>query len=1062
MIKKTVIWVCGLVFVAALSTPVFADQSIGYRQYFNAGVKAFKEHDDQKALRCFKIAQIYDPSDEGLNKYLVILDQRGVVLELPHSQLPPEQSIGYRYYLSEGFKAFQIHDDKKAIRYFKIAKIFYPDSKETDRYLRILYQRQGISFLPESFPPQVWHQAKLTEIVSHAPPQAQAVTEVAPVPAPQAVVQAQVAPSVLAPRGVVLQVPEQIKLSKNVPGVSPQAQAVAEAPPAPVSQAIAQPQPYSPSSQPPPSVAMSQSVVYVSTQNLIQSPIVLSLAQITNPAHTKPTLLIELNSSVILDGKNIQRLLVVDEGFIGIKTIGTDRLEIDALKIGTTFLHIWDDFGRHTIYVEVVFPKSVVSGVAQTSNGVQHAQPFIFTYSNDWSTYYNGKNIPDLKRRSYNFNQILAVKGETPYGFFDASGSYTDFNSISEFDTYTIGLSQIPLEGTSNFNLRGFDALRYLSPLTMPGTNMRGVFGDVDLMGDSLGLSFSHGQEQEPLGFIFTGGAQYNDSYIDAVKVTLFPKSDTDRYSFNFATAYGLDRQPYLSNHVYSFEGQHKFNDFLTLNAEQASDSSHQSSLASLKWQDGGFKTGFNFRNIDKNYSTISTLPSYQGETGAVWTTDADYKNITANSFVETYRDRLDSNPDDPSALNYDANGHIRVKITDNLWSDSDLNYVDTPGEISPERSLALNERLSRSFGIWNSQKATVFGGVGYQNSHSSNSDISDYDREDVIAGIQLPLTNRISSFANYEYDWLNQPDSGGNSNPSVINAGLEYQKQFTPQFSFNSQLSYRDELGVKSTNNSFLSGEESVIITSGFAYNPTPDVSIFADGNASKILSHTGNPSYDDFEVHLGVRITFGGATYWDPLGTVSGIVFKDRNGDGMFGPSDEGIAGVKLKVGDKEVITDKYGRYSIQIRAKGVYVVPVLDTIPGGLIFSTPQTLNVKVFQGRTTRADFGLISQTGIYGIVFVDKNGTGVPNESDKFISKVKVVLDGKIIQKSDSHGAFYFRNVSPGRHIISIDLNTLELNMVPRVKLENKIDVAEGTNYMFNIPVKLEKAEGEEK
>ena len=108
-------------------------------------------------------------------------------------------------------------------------------------------------------------------------------------------------------------------------------------------------------------------------------------------------------------------------------------------------------------------------------------------------------------------------------------------------------------------------------------------------------------------------------------------------------------------------------------------------------------------------------------------------------------RDHLDFNPDDPGALNYDANGHVSANITQSFWSDSDINYVDTPGELSPMRSLGLNERLSRSFGIWNSLKGTVFGGVGYQNSHSSDSDISDYDREDVIAGIQLPLTSQIS-----------------------------------------------------------------------------------------------------------------------------------------------------------------------------------------------------------------------------------------------------------------------------------------------------------------------------
>jgi len=771
----------------------------------------------------------------------------------------------------------------------------------------------------------------------------------------------------------------------------------------------------------------------------------------------KPRLQIELHSSVIIEGKNIQRFLIVDEGYIGVKTIDTDHLEIDALRIGTTFLHIWDNSGRHTLYIEVVFPKTVTAAMVQEMNTVQHSQPFIVSYANDWSTYYSGKNIPNLKRQSYEFNESLTVTGETPYGFLDAYGSYSDFNTFSQFDTYTLGLSQIPLEGTDNFDLRVFDSLRYLSPLTLPGTRLRGAFADVDLMHDVLGISFSEGQEQVPLGFISSGGTQFNHAYIDALKLTLFPTSVTDRYSFNFATGYGPDRQSYMSNHVYSLEGHHSFNEFLSLNAEEANDSRHDSTLASLKWQDGGFRSGLHFRDIDKNYATVSGLPANQGEIGASWTTEADFKDITASTFLETYRDRLNFNPNDPSALNYDASGHVRVNITPNTWSDSDLNYEDTPGELSPRRSLGLNERLSRSFGIWNSLKGTVFGGVGFQNSHSPDSDISDYDREDVIAGIQLPLTNQISTFANYEYDWLHQPFSGGSSTPSIINAGLEYSKQFTPKFSINAQLEYRDELGVQ-PDSSFLSGEKSVIITSGFAYNPTPDLSIFADADASKIMSHIGNPSFDDFEIHLGVRINFGGATYWDPLGTVSGIVFKDRNGDGKYVAGDEGIPGVKLKVGDKQVTTDKDGRFRIQIRAKGVYIVPVMDTVPGGLIFSTPQSFNVGIIQGRTTHVNIGLISQTGIYGIVFVDKNGTGVPNNEDKFIGKVKVILDDKIIQKSDSHGAFYFRKVTPGTHTISIDINTLALNMVPLVKLKNKIDVPEGSNYMFNIPVKIKQVD----
>jgi len=1026
MLKKTVIWGIFLfLFVVALSSFASADQSTGYQQYYNEGVKAFKEHDDQKALRCFKIAQVYGPAEEDINQYLDVLNKKGVTLELSSSHVPPERSIGYRYYFSEGIKAFQKYDIKKALRYFKIAKIFDPASKESERYLSILDQMQGIENPPQP--------------VAHAVvPQVPVVTKISQSPVAQATVHQQT-------------------LSPPAAQSQPAANRVPTVPAAAV-QAVGPTQLYAPQAQPRP-----QAAIYVPEEKSKKAPLVLLLAQITNNGQVKPKLQIALHSSVIIESKNIKRFLVVDESFIKVKIIDADHLEIDTLAIGPTFLHIWDDGGRHTLYVEVIFPRSLTSGRAQAMDGLKHGEPFKVTYNNDWTTYYSGKDIPALKRQSYDFEQTLAITGETPYGFFDTSGSYSDFDAISQFDTYTIGLSQIPFEGTSNFNLRGFDALRSLSQLAMPKTSLRGAFADVDVMKDILGLSVSYGQEQRPLGFAaIGGGSQFLHSDIAALKLTLFPKSINDQYSFNFATAYGPDRPVYLTNHVYSVQGQHSFNDHLSLNAEEGYDSSHDATLASLKWQKGAFNTGLNFRNIDKNYSTISTLPSYQGETGASWTTDTEFENMEEYTFVEAYRDRLDPNLDHPSALDYDANGHFHVNIARDLWSDSDFNYLNTAGDLSPTNSLGLNERLFRRFAIWHSLQATVFGGAGYQNSHTPGSNVSNFDREDVITGINLPLTRQLSFDANYEYDWLDQPHSGGNSNPSVINVGLGYQKQFTPKLSFTSQVSFHDELGIRPGVNSFGSGEESVIITSDLNYNPMPDVNIFADADASKVVSHIGNLPYDDFEAHVGMRITFGGATYWDPLGTVCGVVFKDKKGNGRFIPGDEGIPGVKVKVGNKEAVTDKYGRYHIQIRAKGVDVTPVLDTIQGSLMFSSPQILHVRVFQGRTSHADFGLTSQTGIYGIVFISKNGANAPGEGDKFIAKVSVVLDGKTIQKSDPQGAFYFRNVFPGKHVISIDINTLALNMVPLVKLKNKIDVAEGTNYMFNIPLKIEKAENQEK
>ncbi|MBF0511702.1 MAG: hypothetical protein HQL13_05155, partial [Candidatus Omnitrophica bacterium] len=546
---------------------------------------------------------------------------------------------------------------------------------------------------------------------------------------------------------------------------------------------------------------------------------------------------------------------------------------------------------------------------------------------------------------------------------------------------------------------------------------------------------------------------------IDALQLILFPKNDRDQLLFNVSRGYGADHPSYLTKNNYSIEERHKFNDNLSLHAEEATDTKHDSYWTSLKWQQGAFRSGIHFRDIDKNYTTVAGIPAYQGEIGADWTTETDFQNVQESSQLEVYRDRINGNPNAPNRLDYDGNGQVRVKLMEGLYDEFGFTFVNTAGDISPQKSLGLNDRISRDIGIWGGLKATVFGGFGYQNSQSPGSSFGNYNRENMIAGIQVPLTRDVSVYSNYEYDWLNQSSEGGSSNPSIVNAGISYHKQINNKIYFNTQVDFRDELGVNESNSSFLAGEKSIMLTGGLSYNPTQFVSIYADAQASKVVfGTTNNTPYDDFSVHVGVRITFGGATYWDPLGTVYGIVFKDRNGDGIFGSGDEGIPDVKVKVGDKEAVTDKQGRYSIKIRGKGATVTTMPDTVPGGLMASTPQVLNVTIIQGRRSRADFGFGVHTGIYGIVFVSKNGSQFPSDGDKFIGKVKVILDGKITQKTDPQGAFYFRQVSPGDHMLVIDMNSLPINMMPVIKLKNKINVAEGTNYSFNIPVKISKGE----
>ena len=86
--------------------------------------------------------------------------------------------------------------------------------------------------------------------------------------------------------------------------------------------------------------------------------------------------------------------------------------------------------------------------------------------------------------------------------------------------------------------------------------------------------------------------------------------------------------------------------------------------------------------------------------------------------------------------------------------------------------------------------------------------------------------------------------------------------------------------------------------------------------------------------------------------------------------------------------------------------------------------------------------------------IDKNGNGIPDEGDEFVHSVKVILDGKITQISEPQGAYFFGNVSPGKHVLTLDIKTLPIKYIPLIKLQNEVNVTEGTTYILHIPMKL--------
>lgn len=768
----------------------------------------------------------------------------------------------------------------------------------------------------------------------------------------------------------------------------------------------------------------------------------------------KQTIEIPFGHSIIIERQGVKRFLVIDEGIVEVKLIEHAQVKITAVKRGSTFVHIWDESGRTTIYIKTNFlqqPSETQQNLAPVL--VEHNQPFKFTYSSDWSAYYQGTKLPHLRRQNLSFLQNLSMDGPTPYGEVDSYVTFKGFDNHRDIQSYTLGVSRIPVKGTDNLNLRLFDAARHLSPLTLAGAHLRGLFADVDVLDKSLRFSYSHGQVRPAFGFLGFGTSNKIHSYVDAAKVTLLPHMKNGQYSINVATGYGADRDPSASKRAYSIEAEQKV-DKVTLNGELARNDDKRSAVTSgLRYDNNGFSTKLNMRDINKDYATVLNPASAQGEIGAAWSTNIYNEKFDAQTLIDVYRNRLYFNPNDPEALNIDSSGHLHMPINSKMSSDAGLFYTHTPGELSPRMNFGIDDRLSISIDTWNKRHGTIYLGGAYQRSRYSNSPASAFDRLTAIVGASMPLTERLSIHSKYEFSWVDEPFTGNGYNPAVFNAGLNYYHQLTTRLRGTWDMNYRREQGVGGSN-SFLAGEDSLDGSMGLSYSPATDVNIFADSRLRRVWpKSTDIAAYYALDVRFGLRMMFGGKVYFDPQGTVRGSVFDDVNMNGVREQGEAGLPHVKVKVGDKEVTTDEKGYFRKPYRAKAVVVSPQADSIPAGYVLSTKESLRVPIVLGSDSEVNFGYSSHSSVYGIVYVDKNANGQPDMGDQFISKVKVTLDGQD-QYTDNNGAYYFRNVAVGRHHVALDLNTVSIEFVPVKKVKDDFEVGRGASYVMHFPMRI--------
>ncbi len=184
-------------------------------------------------------------------------------------------------------------------------------------------------------------------------------------------------------------------------------------------------------------------------------------------------------------------------------------------------------------------------------------------------------------------------------------------------------------------------------------------------------------------------------------------------------------------------------------------------------------------------------------------------------------------------------------------------------------------------------------------------------------------------------------------------------------------------------------------------------------DMPASVAQSVGDNPSTLTVPVN-GLAETSDGFIY--QMGTATGVVFLDANGNGGFDPG-EGIANIDVVVTDSSgtpitVVTDNNGNWSTPVRAGDV--TAAVDTtdpdMTAGVVQSVgenPSTLTVPAGGSAATSDGFvSAINMGTATGVVFLDANGNGGFDPGEGIANIDVVVTDSSgtaITVSTDSNG-----------------------------------------------------------
>jgi hypothetical protein len=758
---------------------------------------------------------------------------------------------------------------------------------------------------------------------------------------------------------------------------------------------------------------------------------------------------------VILSGRNIQRFLVTEPEVIAVEQRSADELLISGKGVGVSELHIWDDRGRSTLEILGVLPPPERETYEEVKlREIEKAGNFKLSYALDWSSFESGRRVETFNRISHSLSHSFGIRGDTPYGALDTYTTLRRFKTSSEFTYYTAGLTNGQIGPLKGFDVRVFDFYPGISTnLATANVSLRGIRFKTSMFDNKLDCIVYHGREsggQNISPDIF----RKNDLFLEGINLNFSP-TKKQNYKLNVAHGWGRDRQANLNSLAYDLTSTWRLNDRWGFGYEIAHNTERFAHILKMTYDQANLVASATFRDIDKNFTNVRGNVGQQGEKGGLF--DLSYsptERLGIRGSLDVYRDTLNPALDNDTRLNEDFRWSANYQINPLTYATLSYNLQNQLGRITQFRYQNAGIGITHKFRLL--RDINTYLNYYHQENKNFSSPLSDYINDKLTAGLRFSLIKDVYYFFNKEWNWFEQRSFGSRTMPRAYETGIEWYGRFgdTSPFSGNFRFSYRDEEDTIS-NIGFFSGEDYIENNMELTYRPAADKEIFGSSRFRNIWA-------DNPKVRKRMEVTFiaGMRYYWDTgikwesIGAIEGYVFNDVNQNGLKESNEEGLSGIRLWYGKaKSTETNSAGYYRFnRVKARQAAVSIDTKTIPAGYLLLSPVTQEVKLSHGQVVKVHFGATNRSEITGIVFEDVDDDGEFGPADKPIKDAVLVLGDGTKATTQATGRYSF-SVEVGKHMVTLDLESLNVKYVPAVPIYKDFQVTEGLSFKHNIPLK---------